>query len=181
MMMLNIIKDKLHKILDKNIIIDNKTLSKDEIETIEKKYNILFPSEYKEFLTIYNEVYVKENYMFPMIEKSTITPKDGFESMDYFYSGNLEKSIQDFIDEYGNNVIPIGEAGGDDYICIGIEGELNGKIFYVYHEEEVRNNKYFLIANSFIDFILSFEEHEIECNIDLDEIEIELDSDLWND
>ena len=50
----------------------------------------------------------------------------------------------------------------------------------MYHEDEDENLNYYLIAESFDKFILSFEKR-VENMINLDEVEIELDDDLWND
>ena len=54
---------------------------------------------------------------------------------------------------------------------------MTGKIYFIYHEDEDKDE--YLAANSFNEFILSFEKREGH-GIDLDEIEIELDDDLWN-
>lgn len=177
--MLEVVKQKLEEILDKEVVINDNVLSVNEICNFENKFQIQLPEEYKDFLRDYVEVYVNDNYKFQMSEKSTITPNDGFESMDYLYSADFILKAEQFFSNYGKEMIPIGEASGD-IICMGIQGERYGKVYYFYHENESIEQNYYLIAESFNEFILSFEKW-VEDIINLDEIEIELDDDLWND
>lgn len=107
----------------------------DEIYSFEKKYHILLPEKYEEFLLNYGGGYVKDE-------------------------------------------LPIADAGGGDFICIGVKGEYKQKVYYWTHEGEgcaLEGNLY-LIANTFGGFIQSFEEHSSE--IDLDDIELILDDDI---
>lgn len=170
------VRQKLNEILDMKTIIDSKRLSEIEIADFESAYEIQLPEEYKDFLMNFPEVYVNDDYKFPMIEKSNLTPENGFENIDFLYVGNFISNAEQFIKEYGINLLPIGETAGDT-ICIGVQGNTNGKIYFIYHEGEDKDE--YLAANSFNEFILSFEKRD-DHGIDLDEIEIELDDDLWN-
>ncbi len=63
---------------------------------------------------------------------------------------------------------------------MGMQGERYGKIYYWYHEDESEGGGgegYYLVAESFGKFILSFEKKPMELS-NIDDIEIELDDDL---
>ena len=172
-------RKKLEEILDKEVIINDNKLSRKKIDSFEDKFKIKIPQEYKDFMVNYIESYINSDYQFPMIEKSIITPKSGFETIDYLYSSNFVENAEKYILNYGRKMVPIGEADGD-IICIGVEENNFGKIYYIYHEDENEELKYYLIAESFNNFILSFEK-KVEKKINLEEVEIELDENLWND
>lgn len=172
------VKQKLNEILDMETVIDGKKLSETEIADFESAHGIKLSKEYKDFLMNYTEVYINDDYKFPMIEKSDLTPESGFENIDFLYVGNFIQNAEKFIKEYGKKLLPIGETAGDT-LCIGVRGDMSGKIYFIYHEDEDENKDEYLAANSFNEFILSFEKREGH-GIDLDEIEIELDDDLWN-
>lgn len=170
------VRQKLNEILDMKTVIDDKRLYETEISDFESAHGIQLPKEYKDFLMNFPEVYVNDDYKFPMVEKSDLTSESGFENIDFLYVGNFISNAEKFIKEYGTKLLPIGETAGDT-ICMGIQGNMNGKIYFIYHEDE--NKDEYLAANSFNEFILGFEKRESH-GIDLDEIEIELDDDLWN-
>lgn len=164
-----IIKKKLNEILDKDCNNSKKKLSINDLEKFEKKYGILVPEEYKEFLTSYYSCYVNDDYYYPMIEKSKLTPEDGMEVIDYFYNLEFISNVDNFIAIWGDRVLPIGCAAGD-FICIGIQKENFNKIYHLYHEDEDRTNGLYLAANSFNEFILSFkyiesDDDDIQCVI----------------
>lgn len=172
------VKQKLDEILDMEVIIDNQKLSKEDITNFEAVHNIKLSKEYKDFLMNFKEAYINDYYKFPLIEKSDLTPENGFENIDFLYVGNFIANAEKFIKNYGKKMLPIGETAGNT-ICIGVQGNMEGKIYYIYHEDENEDKDEYLVANSFNEFILSFEKQEGN-SIDLDEIEIELDDDLWD-
>lgn len=153
--MLETVEQKLEEILDKEAVIDDNRLSEKEICVFEKKFQIELPKEYRDFLTNNIEAYVRDAYQFPMLERTMITPKSGFEMIDYLYVGNFIINAEQYILDYGKEMIPIGEAGRDT-ICIGTQEDNYGKIYYSYHEDEESN--YCLVSPSFNEFILSFEK-----------------------
>lgn len=180
---------KMNKIMDKDTSVKSDVLSEKDIMRVEQTYDITIPFEYKEFLKEYGGCYIKDDFMYISKEASPVTPEDGFDSIGYFY-GNKNENIFDVIKTnmyiLGKELIPIADANGGDLICIGTEGVYNGKIYYWYHEGNVENEedargKLYLIAESFAEFILNFEKHERNLNIDLDDIEMTLDDDLLDD
>jgi len=184
-----IIKQKLNEIIDSELVISNKDSSYETIEKIERLYEVDLPLDYKEFLLEYGGCFIKENRMYQPIEVTPVTPEDGFDSIGGFYgitnnAYGIEPIIQTYKDVLGNIVLPIADADGGDLICIGLRGKYRGKIYFWYHEGEISNDEneyYYLIANSFEEFISKFSFHERNTNVNLDDIDLFLDDDLLKD
>ncbi|WP_077596828.1 SMI1/KNR4 family protein [Oceanobacillus kimchii] len=179
------LKNKLNSIIDQDINKENQYNSDLTINKIEEKYNKEIPKDYKEFLLEYGVSFIKDNVMYQPIKKNPVTPEDGFDSIGYFFgltgdSYDIKEAIKAYQDIIENSFLPIADADGGDLICLGIKEDIRGKVYYWYHEDEIENN-FYLIANSFKEFIFSFKTHERENKLDLDEIEISLDEDLLND
>ncbi|WP_040214222.1 SMI1/KNR4 family protein [Clostridium polynesiense] len=185
------IERKLKEILDNTLNTEKKEHSEDEIIKIEKKYNITLPVEYKLFVLKYGNSYTKDNIYYTAIEKSPWTPEDGFDSLGFFYGlendrKDLRKMIEAYLGRIPDNLIPIADCDGGNELCIGVMGHSKGKVYFWNHENQnilkkghIKN--LYLVAESFTDFIMSFEVHERISKIDLDDVEIWLDDDLLND
>jgi hypothetical protein len=58
-------------------------------------------------------------------------------------------------------LLPIGSDAGDNQICLGIKGDVRGKVYFWDHQGEtipggpMATNNTFLIANSFEEFVMS--------------------------
>ncbi len=183
-------KKILNEIIDSEMVVLKKENVYKSIETIERLYGVDLPLDYKEFLLEYGGCFIKENRMYQPIEVTPVTPEDGFDSIGYFYgitndAYDIESTIQTYKGILGSTVMPIADADGGDLICIGLKDTYKGKIYYWYHEGETtdENGKeyYYLIANSFEEFILKFSLHERKKNVNVDDIEIFLDEDLLKD
>ena len=147
---------KLDEIFDKEFSYENEGADKCDLQNLEKKYNIIVPEIYKEFVLVNKYEYIKDDYFFEVIEKSAKTPPDGLEFIDSFYSlQEFLDNADEFIDLWCDYVLPIGEVAGD-YVCIGVKEHNLGKIFMLNHDDEERKDGLYLISNSFCDFIMSF-------------------------
>lgn len=155
-----LIENKLNTILMKEISDDRTILTLNEIEDFENEHGIKVPDDYKEFLSKYYSCYVRDEFSFPMIEKSSITNDDGLEKIMFFYNKEFITMADRFSEIWGNKVLPIGEGLGGDYICIGIHASNFGKIFVLYHEDDERQDCLYLASNSFNNYILSFVDEE---------------------
>ncbi|MBR1443053.1 MAG: SMI1/KNR4 family protein [Firmicutes bacterium] len=147
---------KIKEIFDQDTIIGTEILSSEKLNIFLKEYNISLPDDFKYFVTHFNPFYIKEDYYFEMKEKSSLTPTNGYEYLDCFYTIDIIDNTKIFFDTHTNSVMPIGESNGD-YVCIGITPNNYGKIFYFYHEDEERKDGLYLIADSFTDFIMKFQ------------------------
>ncbi|GEM_PF-840965 len=185
------IEKKLKEILDNALNTEKKEHPEGEIIDIQKKYNITLPLEYKLFVLKYGNSYIKDNIFYKAIEKSPWTPEDGFDSLGFFYglendSKDLRKMIEAYLGRISDNLIPIADCDGGNELCIGVKGNSKGKVYFWNHENQnvisAENTKnLYLVAESFSDFVMSFEVHERISKIDLDDVEIWLDDDLLND
>ncbi len=154
--MKDIIRKKLDEIAAAELTEDFSTLTAGELDAFEAERGIRIPAEYREFLTEQCAFYVADDFGYPMREVSEMTSDDGNEKLEYFYNREFVSGSDAFARVWGENVLPIGENMGGDYVCIGIRGDHYGKIYFLYHEDEERADGLYLIADSFEEFILSF-------------------------
>ncbi|KMK95079.1 SMI1/KNR4 family protein [Rossellomorea marisflavi] len=173
-------KQTLNEIIDFEIDMPTKHHAHESIPHIEQQYGVSLPQDYKDFLLGFGGCFIKENAMYQPIEMPSVTPKDGFDSINGFYGCvsntlNLMSVIQTYKDVLGGSFLPIADADGGDLICMGLKGEYEGRICYWYHEGDTGENGqeyYYLVANSFEEFIRKFSLHEREQPVNLDDIDL---------
>lgn len=184
------LKSLLNEIIDTEMVVSKKENANKSIVTIERIYGVKLPLEYKEFLLEYGGCFFKEDRMYQPIEIAPVVHKDGFDSKGGFYgitndTYDIEVVIQTYLEILGTDIMPIADADGGDLICLGLKDNYRGKIYYWYHEgekvDEDGKEYFYLIANSFEEFILKFTPHKRETNVNLDDIELFLDEDLFKD
>jgi hypothetical protein len=143
----------------------------DEIDAIEAKCGAKLPTDYREFLATYGSSTFSR-----MVSIRSAGPlpaslsDDGLLPFDEFY-GTLRfadqcPSVLACIDHFHGDIpdglLPIANGWEDDQICIGLAGEMRGKVFYwdsqgVYNDGDERagasvSNVYY-IAHSFTDLL----------------------------
>lgn len=179
-------------------------LKNERLITIEKKYDIIIPDDYKQFLRWYGETFFEKNIIFKPLEPSPTATEDGNQYFDGFYGLMSENNINQQIDDYKNripgNLIPVGECPGGNLICIGVNGTAYGKIYFWNHENELKArlmigdvadvenidlywDNIYLVSESFVDFLntLEIDNNDFEEDENMDEIELWLDDDLLDD
>ncbi|KGR82243.1 SMI1/KNR4 family protein [Lysinibacillus odysseyi] len=147
---------------------------------IEDKYGINFHEIYKSFVCKYGHSTFEKDVCYRPIEPSHWTDKDGLNAFGSFFGfdegvDNLERKIQQYYDRIPASIVPIAEDYAGNLICIGISGDREGKIYFWDHENEITarvmlgEKEYesvsvddyweniYVIADSFFDFIKSFE------------------------
>lgn len=169
-------KKKLRQIVVHDSISKIKQYEESKIIAVEEELHIKLPKDYRSFILNYGNFVASEEYAYKAIEPSPWAPKDGFETVDFFYGldddeNGLKYNIKLYNHQINESVIPIASSPGDNQICIGLKGDYYGKIYFWDHESEDEKDLY-LIANSFCDFIISFKKHKINIDVDLDDIEI---------
>lgn len=186
------IKQKL-----KEFSIDTKTdpsINKNEqLKEIEMNIGKQLPSDYKNFLKEYGGCYLESknttdeieyDVCYKPLEKDPWMGKDDdTQLLEGFYGlanghNSFQKAIDTYSDRFPRNIIPIASSAGGNEICMDIDNE---KILFWDHELSHPNKDFFLIANSFEEFILSLVDEPIETDEEHDGIlYIELDDDLLN-
>ncbi|AOL97999.1 SPbeta prophage-derived putative protein YokK [Bacillus subtilis] len=189
-MSFNNIKQKL-----KEFLIDAKTdprINKNEqLKEIEMNIGKQLPSDYKDFLKEYGGCYLESkktsdeieyDVCYKPIEKDPWMGKgDDTQLLEGFYGlandhDSLQKAIDTYSDRFPRNIIPIASSAGGNEICMDID---NGKILFWDHELSHPDKDFFLIANSFEEFVFSLVDEPIEADKEDDGIlYIELDDDL---
>lgn len=189
-MSFNNIKQKL-----KEFLIDAKTdprINKNEqLKEIEMNIGKQLPSDYKDFLKEYGGCYLESkktsdeieyDVCYKPIEKDPWMGKgDDSQLLEGFYGlandhDSLQKAIDTYSDRFPRNIIPIASSAGGNEICMDID---NGKILFWDHELSHPDKDFFLIANSFEEFVFSLVDEPIEADKEDDGIlYIELDDDL---
>ncbi|CAI6278479.1 SMI1/KNR4 family protein [Bacillus subtilis] len=188
-MSFNNIKQKL-----KEFLIDAKTdprINKNEqLKEIEMNIGKQLPSDYKDFLKEYGGCYLESkktsdeieyDVCYKPIEKDPwIGKDDDTQLLEGFYGlandhSSIQKAIDTYSDRFPRNIIPIASSAGGNEICMDIDNE---KILFWDHEFSHPDKDFFLIANSFEEFILSLVDEPIEAEEDDGILYIELDDDL---
>ncbi|MEC0323596.1 SMI1/KNR4 family protein [Bacillus subtilis] len=189
-MSFNNVKQKL-----KEFLIDAKTdprINKNEqLKEIEMNIGKQLPSDYKDFLKKYGGCYLEStkttdeieyDVCYKPLEKDPWMGKgDDTQLLEGFYGlandhNSLQKAIDTYSDRFPRNIIPIASSAGGNEICMDID---NGKILFWDHELSHPDKDFFLIANSFEEFVFSLVDEPIEADKEDDGIlYIELDDDL---
>jgi hypothetical protein len=146
-------------------------LSEAEVNLIEKTLGLSLPSDYREFLLSYGS-----SSFGNLVEFQTEAGKIPFS---HFYGSkdgkqDLGKRIKTYQGRMPETLIPIADDGGGNQICIGMNGNEKGKIYYWDHDNEWDSEDYYekhgiqmpselkfqnviLVANSFENFLLMLE------------------------
>ncbi len=152
-------------------------ISEAELSSIENTLVVTFPSDYRLFLVQYGCATFEEYVDFqPLDRLPSHISAEGTGHFAYFYgaeseeANSLSSNIKAFRGRIPGTMIPIGDDGGGNQICLGIRGTALGKVFYWDHEAEADEDEnadrdshevaatspatnVYLVAESFGDFI----------------------------
>ncbi|MBA2939567.1 SMI1/KNR4 family protein [Paenibacillus sp. CGMCC 1.16610] len=155
------------KLLEVGITSESGIHSDDLIISFEQKYGFHLPQDYKKFLLTYGRI--NYNHQISYSQITNIPKHDERGRMGYFYylqndKHDLISNIECYLGRMPESMIPFADITGGDQLCIGVTEDVWGKIYFWDHdqehfdptEEELWNNVY-LVANSFSEFILSFQ------------------------
>ncbi|WP_440614787.1 SMI1/KNR4 family protein [Bacillus subtilis] len=163
----------------------------EQLKELEMNIGNQLPSDYKDFLKKYGGCYLESkkttdeieyDVCYKPLEKDPWMDKgDDTQLLEGFYGlandhNSLQKAIDTYSDRFPRNIIPIASSAGGNEICMDID---NGKILFWDHELSHPDKDFFLIANSFEEFVFSLVDEPIEADKEDDGIlYIELDDDL---
>ncbi|MFC1285047.1 SMI1/KNR4 family protein [Bacillus paralicheniformis] len=176
-----------------NIDEDCNNNSNIEIGDLEKKLGKQLHSDYKKFLAKYGGCSLESrktnddvefDVCYRPIEKDPwMGINDETQLLESFYGfRNDIDNIMDIVDTYSDRfpetIIAIAGSPGGNEICLDLD---NGKVLFWDHELRNPEKDFYLIANSFEDFILSLEDELIEPYGDDGIVSIWLDDELLKD
>lgn len=159
------------KLLEVGITNEGGIYSDNLVISIEQKYGFRLPQDYKKFLLTYGRINYNHRISYSLINNIPKHNERG--ELGYFYSplnnNDLISNIECYLGRMPEKMIPFADITGGDQLCIGVTEDVWGKIYFWDHdqehfdpsEEELWNNVY-LVANSFSEFILSFQTVEDE-------------------
>ncbi|MFG3444445.1 SMI1/KNR4 family protein [Bacillus velezensis] len=170
---------------------DSNINTNEQLKEIERIIGNQLPSDYKDFLKEYGGCYldskkttneVEYDVCYKPIEKDPWMGKeDDTQLLENFYGlandhNSLQEAINTYSDCFPRNIIPIASSAGGNEICMDIDNE---KVLFWDHELSHPEKDFFLIANSFEEFILSLVDEPIESDEQGSDVEIEiLDNDF---
>ena len=95
------------------------------------KYQLIFPTEYLEYLRKYNDADLADNIVNNSNESISIRYFYGTTNEDY---SNIASIYEIFIERMPPNCIPIAEAEAGNQVCMSLAPENYGKIYFWDHE-----------------------------------------------
>lgn len=165
-------------------------MSADEVLSIESLIGERLPEDFREFLQTYGAASFGELVDFRLKEPTPIykypgllapTPSYERAPFSHFYGSmtdkrSLAKRINDYKGRIPESLMPIGDDGAGNQICIGIKGPERDRIYYWDHENDPNDQEYFedhgepmppevkfqnvyLVADSFEGFIYRLHQH----------------------
>ncbi len=126
---------------------------------------LILPDDYLWFAVEFGSQYFIENIEFAAIEKLPVSENGGNRCpIAYFYGwGKESDSIQSirktYLGQMPERYFAIAEGCPGDQICICMDGAEKGKLFY-WHHEALDGQEFYLIANSFHDFVDSLQKEQ---------------------
>ena len=133
-------------------------LSEDVVRAFEARHDISLPADYRSFLLAHHGGVPDPDFYW-------VVPRDWGSCICNFYGlGDLEYNLEEY---YGgrasigvpNDLLPIGDDGCGNYLCLDIRGQHLGHVYYVdceYWPEEAEKVRH--LATSFNEFIESLTE-----------------------
>ena len=122
--------------MELNIVGTQESVSREDIEVIERKYKFVLPEDYKLHLLQYNGGWMKERDTFVQVEDDGERVErrlSDFKSVKYGDT-TLESSLRTVYSELHNDLVPFGTETGGDLFVISVGPEDYGSVYYIAHE-----------------------------------------------
>ena len=164
-------------------IFENKNtqkINKVKLQEYENLTGIKVSPEHLYILENYEDVMINDGYGFVAQQRSPFSGTDGYETFIEFIGLNtrydLIRTYEMLKEQLPDNIYPIAEMDGGNYICISKNEEI-----YIWLHEHLEQEGLFLANTSIEKFILSIEKMpEIETDIDISQIKSEYSDDFWD-
>jgi hypothetical protein len=143
-------------------------LDRVDLQAFQESHGYLLPADYRDFLLKFNGGRPSPSFFW--IEENV----DGSSVYQFYglYEGSEASSIDTYSgdERYGlpSNILPIGDDGVGDFICIGISNENYGEIYFFDHETHPYNDPdskegITKLANSFDEFLTALRIEGEDC------------------
>ena len=128
-----------------------------EVEALERYLDIRLPETYRKMLIRYaQEIFFDIGAVFPLDAPTSWSHNDQFQDLDFFYGfgkDGIRENIAAYVGEQIPDwLIPIGGTMAGNQICLAIDGDDKGAIYFWDHEHADGTGLY-LVAPSFDDFL----------------------------
>lgn len=144
-------------------------LNSDRLKEFEHKFEMTLPNDYRDFLLTYNGGYPEPDGFWIQGMDGNGSLVDRFLGIHGGEHDNLLGYLEIYKERIPPNFLPIAHDPGGNLICMSVEGEDKGKIYFWDHEEEADPDQgetagyqnVYLIADSFTDFfenLIDFDE-----------------------
>jgi hypothetical protein len=151
-------------------------VAEEELNAIETALGVALPGDYREFVQKFGTSAFGALVQFQPIE-GEVGPLSHFYGSKSAGSNSLMRNVEKYQGRMPETMIPIADDGGGNQICLGIDGEDQGKVYYWDHHNEWDEEDYLeehgkpmppevkfqnvhLIAESFEDFIQRLEKSQ---------------------
>ncbi|HEU4323598.1 MAG TPA: SMI1/KNR4 family protein [Roseiflexaceae bacterium] len=132
--------------------------NQEELKLFEDEFNISLPEKYKNFIITHNGGR-PEKGIFQIQSMDDIGILNWFFGVNVKSNYDLAKHIRDYKEYLPSGIIPVAEDPGGNFICISVEPENRGAVYYWDQEDDVFKGgepsyKYLhQIAEDFEDFV----------------------------
>jgi len=158
------IEDKISDLggVENNPLCKSGPISTKSISELESIIKLELPKSFKAFHSSYGAFSFKKTIKVGCIEKPPFCDEEDLVTIDYFYSAdNLSRcSISKLIEKYSNQIpegyVPICDGESGDLICINLNKERYGAIYYWWHEGNIEEDL-FRIDDTFEGFIFKLQ------------------------
>lgn len=126
-----------------------------DLEEFENYFKIELSIDYKSFMLENNGGSVENKYLYYLSNEDDYMEIIEFKNLEILYeSQKLVEEYEDLNLYKKNKMLRIGDYLSGNSICLCYSNENIGKIYYI---DDVHDDKFILIANSFDEFINGFE------------------------
>ena len=168
--------EKLEEIFEEK---NTQKINKEKLQEYEKLTGIKISTEHLYILENYEDVFINDDYGFVAKQLSPFAGTDGYETFNVFIGFNTEydliETYEMLKEQLPDNVYPIAEMDGGNYICISKNGEI-----YIWLHDHLEQDGLFMANTSLEKFVLSIEKMQEDSDIDVSQVKCWFADGFWD-
>ena len=168
--------EKLEEIFEEK---NTQKINKKKLQEYEKLTGIKISTEHLYILENYEDVFINDDYGFVAKQLSPFASTDGYETFNVFIGFNTEydliQTYEMLKEQLPDNVYPIAEMDGGNYICISKNGEI-----YIWLHDHLEQDGLFMANTSLEKFVLSIEKMQEDSDIDVSQVKCWFADGFWD-